>query len=254
MIVLLKHRIPALAVLALLAITGAGNHARGQTPFFTRPAAPAKAPDPDGFLQRWVLLEPIVVPVRNNAELTDSFVQKNVKKGYFPNQFSVIPKDGDRVTIGDAGLTWHALDTSDFNVNMYHFAYDLRKPTFNVVFWAVSIVNCPREMLNVRLSVGSNVASIWWVNSKEVIDLCGDRHMLLDDGLPMRLTLAKGPNIVRAAVINSPRAEQQVRPVSGREVSTAEGVHLERERGRQVSPPGAGFGRVALTATGNIGS
>jgi hypothetical protein len=127
-----------------------------------------------------------------------------LKKEYFPNQFTGVPKDGDKVTVGGAELAWHALDTSDYNVNLYHFAYDLRKPAFNVVFWAVTIVNCPREIPNVRLSVGSNSASIWWVNGKEVIDLYGDRHMLLDDGVSKRLTLNQGPNLVRCAVINSP--------------------------------------------------
>jgi hypothetical protein len=59
-------------------------------------------------------------------------------------------------------------------------------------------------MPNVRLSVGSNSASIWWVNGKEVIGIYGDRHMIVDDGVSKRLTLNKGPNIVRCAVINSP--------------------------------------------------
>jgi hypothetical protein len=59
-------------------------------------------------------------------------------------------------------------------------------------------------MRNVRLAVGSNSASIWWVNGKEVISLYGDRHMVVDDGVSKRLTLNKGPNIVRCAVINSP--------------------------------------------------
>jgi hypothetical protein len=72
------------------------------------------------------------------------------------------------------------------------------------VLAGAAAVNCPREIPDVRLSVGSNSASIWWVNGKEVIDLYGDRHMLLDDGVSKRLTLNKGPNIVRCAVINSP--------------------------------------------------
>jgi hypothetical protein len=80
----------------------------------------------------------------------------------------------------------------------------LNKPTYNVLFWAVTIVNCPEEMPDVRLAVGSNAASVWWVNGKEVIGIYGDRHMLVDDGVSKRLTLRKGPNVVRCAVINSP--------------------------------------------------
>ena len=201
-----KQQMPPLAVLAgaaLLAMAAAGD-ARGQAPTLTRAVPAVKAPDPNGYIQRWLLLEPILVQVRSNQQLTDSFVQAALKKEYFPNQFTGVPKDGDKVTVGDAELAWHALDTSDFNVNLFHFAYDLKKPTYNVVFWAVTIVNCPREMPNVRLSVGSNSASIWWVNGKEVIDLYGDRHMIVDDGVSKRLTLNQGPNVVRCAVINAP--------------------------------------------------
>jgi hypothetical protein len=189
---------------ALLAIFGGVDDALGQAPALTRAASDAKSPDPNGFLQRWLLLDPIRVEVRSNQQLTDSFVQAALKKEYFPGQFTAIPKDGDTVTVGGEELTWHALDTSAYNVNLYHFAYDRKKPAFNVVFWAVTVVNCPREMPGIRLSVGSNSASIWWVNGNEVIDLYGDRHMLADDGVSRRLTLHTGPNVVRCAVINAP--------------------------------------------------
>jgi hypothetical protein len=59
-------------------------------------------------------------------------------------------------------------------------------------------------MHGVRLAVGSNAASIWWLNGREVIDIYGDRHMVIDDGVSKRLSLKKGPNVVRCAVINSP--------------------------------------------------
>jgi hypothetical protein len=232
--VLYKHHIPALTVLvgsALLASAAVSRDAaQVPAPIPRGPASQEKAPNADGFIQRWLLLEPIRVPIRSNAQLTDSFVQAAVKKEYFPNQFTVIPHDGDKVTVGDAELTWHAVDTSAYNVNLFHFAHALGKPTFNVVFWAVTIVNCPQEMPNVRLAVGSNAASIWWVNGREVIDLYGDRHMIVDDGVSKRLTLNKGPNIVRCAVINSPGLsnmcarflDAEDRPLKGFTVSVGE--------------------------------
>ena len=94
-----------------------------------RPDSAEKAPDADGFLQRWLILEPI--PVNG---VTPSAVQAAVKKEYFPNQFTVIPHDGDKVTVDGAELTWHAVDTKIYNVNLYHFAYALNKPTANVLF------------------------------------------------------------------------------------------------------------------------
>jgi hypothetical protein len=163
----------------------------------TPPASPGKAPDASGFLQRWLLLEPIEA-----NGLTDSAVQAIVKKEYFPNQFTVLPKDGDKVTVGDGQLTWHAVDTSLYNVNLYHFAHGLGKPTTNVLFWAVTVVNAPQDMAGVRLAIGSNAASVWWVNGQEVIGIYGDRQTVIDDGVSRRLTLKRGPNIIRAAIVN----------------------------------------------------
>ena len=69
--------------------------------------------------------------------------------------------------VGDETLTWHAVDTTDYNVNLYHFAYALNKPTSNVLFWAVTVVDAPREMPGVRLAIGSNAASVWWLNGRK---------------------------------------------------------------------------------------
>ena len=66
----------------------------------------------------------------------------------------------------------------------------------------VTVVNCPEEMHNVRLAIGSNDASVWWVNGQEVIGIYGDRLDFMDDGVSKRLTLKKGPNIIRCAIHN----------------------------------------------------
>jgi hypothetical protein len=196
-----KHETPAFVVLAgsaLLAITAAlGAAPQISWPTLTKPASPEKAPDADGFIQRWLLLEPI--PANG---LTASAVQSIVNKEYFPGQLTVIPHDGDKVTVGNSELTWYAVDTKLYNVNLYHFAHALSKPTSDVLFWAVTVVNCPREMSAVRLAIGSNAASAWWVNGTEVIGIYGDRQTVIDDGVSKRLTLRKGPNVVRAAVVN----------------------------------------------------
>jgi hypothetical protein len=182
----------------------APDDAPAYAPFFKPAAAAPKSPNSAGYIQRWLLLEPINIQVRSNAQLVDGFIQANVKKEYFPNQFTVVPKDGDKVTVDGKELAWHAVDALGYNVNLFHFAADIKKPAYNAVYWAVTVVNCPRELRDVRLSVGSNSGSIWWVNGKEVIDLYGDRHMKVNDGVSKRLTLNKGPNVIRVAVINSP--------------------------------------------------
>jgi hypothetical protein len=173
--------------------------ARPAATTLVRPKSPTRATDPSGFLRRWLVLEPIRVP----GQLTDSAVQAAVGIEYFPDQLTVIPRDGDTVTAGDAQLTWRAVDTLKYNVNLYHFAYALGKPTTNVLFWAVTVVHAPREMSGVRLAIGSNAASVWWVNGEEVISLYNDRQAVIDDGVSKRLRLKQGPNVIRAVVINA---------------------------------------------------
>ena len=64
-------------------------------------------------------------------------------------------------------------------------------------------VDAPREIPGVRLAIGSNAASICWLNGQEVIGISNDRQAVIDDGVSKRLTLRKGPNVVRAAIINA---------------------------------------------------
>ena len=180
-----------------LAGTGADLGAGTPAATLSRPTTPSKAPDTMGFVQRWMVLEPIPA-----SGLTDSAVRAAVGKEYFPDQLTVVPHDGDKVNVNGQDLAWHAEETSRYNLNLFHFARALREPSGNVLFWVVTVVNCTDEVKDARLAVGSNAASVWWVNGKEVVALYGDRQTVIDDGVSRRLTLSKGPNIVRGAVIN----------------------------------------------------
>jgi hypothetical protein len=172
--------------------------------YFTPATNDKKTPDADGFIQRWVLLEPISKPNRSNTVFTDSYLRKAFDTLYFPGQFTILPKNGERVNVGDQELTWHALDSKSWNVKLFRFAFGLNEPIYGVVFWAVTIVDSPQEMKNVRMAVGSNSASMWWLNGKEALLLSGDRRMVMDDCVSTRLTLNKGRNIIRGVVINGP--------------------------------------------------
>ncbi len=178
---------------------------RSIAPYFTPVVSASKAPDTDGFLQRWLLLEPINKPNRTNTVFVDSYVRKNLNPAdFFPDQLNALPKNGDKVKIGDQELAWHALDSTGFNVKLFRFAYGLNKQTYGVIFWAVTVVNSPREMKNVRMAVGSNSASMWWLNGSEAVGLFDDKRMVMDDVVSKRLTLNKGKNVIRGAVINGP--------------------------------------------------
>jgi hypothetical protein len=210
--------------------------------YFTPATAGEMKPDAEGFIRRWLLLEPISNPNRSNTVFTDSYIREAFAKEYFKDQFTVLPKDGDKVTVtvpkaapaagrGGMGgfpgggmpgqtpaapaapaapemekvkLTWHALESTRFNVKLFRFATNLTPNKYGVIFWAVTVINAPTEMKNVRMAVGSNSASMWWLNGEEAVILSGDRRMVADDCVSGRLTLKQGKNIVRGAVINGP--------------------------------------------------
>lgn len=172
--------------------------------YFSPATTNTMSPDSEGFIQRWLLLEPIDKPNRSNTVFTDSYIREAFATEYFPNQFTVLPKDGDKVKVSKQKLTWHALDSKLFNVKLFRFASGLKKQVYGVLFWAVTVIECPEDMENIRMSVGSNSASMWWLNGEEAVILSGDRRMVKDDCLSRRLTLKKGKNIIRGAIINGP--------------------------------------------------
>jgi hypothetical protein len=196
----------ALAIATALAATISMTLVRAQTTAprppassLAHPVSPAKAPDPDGFLQRWLLLEPFPI----GGQLTETAVQAAIKTDEFRTQLATFPHDRETVKMGNTQLTWHAIDTLGYNVNLYHFAYALTKPTSNVLFSVATVVHAPRELTDVRLAIGSNAASVWWVNGTEVIGIYNDRQTVIDDGVSRRLTLKQGANVIRAAILNA---------------------------------------------------
>ena len=218
----------ALLTLALpLAAAETNDPPRGLALYFTPATSSPQTPDADGFLQRWLLLEPINKPNRTNTVFTDSYVRNAFTTEYFPNQFTVVPRDGDKVTVAGEELAWHALDSANFNVKLFRFAYGLNKPIYGVIFWAVTVVDSPREMKNVRLAVGSNSASMWWLNGKEAVILFGDRRMVMDDCVSKRLTLKQGPERHSRRRHQRPRHERFLRPLHRRKGRADQGSHPE---------------------------
>ena len=162
------------------------------------PSGASRRVDAGGFIRRWLVLEPIVV----GAQLTEAAVEAALQSATAAAPATALPRDGDVVEQKTGPLRWHALDTKAYNFNLYHFAWALSKPTSNVLFWIVTTVEVPVEMNDVRLAIGSNAASHWWLNGESVITLYGDRQTVIDDGVSKRLTLHEGRNVIRAAIVN----------------------------------------------------
>jgi hypothetical protein len=108
------------------------------------PKTPDLRPGPDGFIRRWLVLEPIA-----SNGLTDNIVQASVRKEIFTAQLTAVPRDEEKMTIDGSEFVWHAVDTTKYNLNLFHFATALKKNTSNVMFWVVTVVNMPREMHDV---------------------------------------------------------------------------------------------------------
>ncbi len=154
-------------------------------------AAPLQ-PDREGFIRRWRLLEPIAVDIRSNIVFTYSWLRH--KFGEELAKFNTNSKKGK----------WYVMDSETYNMKLFRFAEKYGKQTYGSFYWCETVIDSPEEMRNVRLACGSNGASLWWLNGEEVLMLEGDRRMVEDDGMSPRLTLKKGRNTLRVAVINGP--------------------------------------------------
>jgi hypothetical protein len=174
------------------------------TRYFVPASSAKKTPDAKGFIQRWLVLEPVKKDIARNSILTDSYLRTSLSADNFSPDFNIIPKNGQTVKVGDQELKWYALDSKTFNFNLYHFTYAIDEPRYGILVWLVTVINSPEEMKNVRLAAGANSASMWWLNGQEALTIPGDRDMVADNVTSQRLTLKKGKNIIRGAVINGP--------------------------------------------------
>ena len=148
-------------------------------------------PDTQGFIRRWSLMEPTAVDVRSNVIFTDTWLRNK-----FMEELAKLPKWKK--------AKWYTLDSENYNMKLFRFAEKYGKQTYGSFFWCETIIDCAEEIQDVRLAAGTNGASMWWLNDEEVLLLEGDRRMVEDDGVSRRLTLKKGCNILRGAIINGP--------------------------------------------------
>ena len=159
--------------------------------FTTVPAKAAPSqPDERGFIRRWLLMEPVKQDIRSNIIFTDSWLRKT-----FADEQAKLSKQK---------AIWYTLESETYNMKLFRFAEKYGSQLYGNLFWCETTIDCAEDIENVRLAAGSNGASMWWLNGEEVLLLEGDRRMVEDDGVSNRLTLKKGRNVLRGAVINGP--------------------------------------------------
>ena len=181
-----------------------GDTTHTLTKHFIQASKEQKAPDPKGFIQRWLVLQPVRKDITRNNILNEKYLRDAVSTDNFSDDFSAVPKGNKKSKVGGKQLKWYALDSKVFNFNLYHFTYAINEPPYGVLFWLVTVINCPEEIRNVRMSAGVNSAGVFWLNGEETLMLAGDRDMIVDNVTSSLITLKKGRNIIRGAVVNGP--------------------------------------------------
>ena len=172
------------------------------TKHFTPSTLVKKAPDAKGFIQRWLVLDPVKKNLRGNSAITETYLKTTFSTENFSPDYNVIPKNNSTVTIGSQELAWHALDSKSFNFNLYNFSYATNKQRAGVLFWLVTVINCTEEIKNVRLAAGVNSGGAFWLNGDQILTVPGDKDIIVDNVASPLITLKKGKNVLRAAIIN----------------------------------------------------
>jgi hypothetical protein len=177
---------PALAALALTALCA-----------FAADTPKTFKPDSEGFIRNWLILDSITTPTVEHTEADEKPI---FAKEYFKDQLTATPKAGDKVKVREKDRTWRAFASNDQQIDLVQFASDNGDDTESVIFWGVAYVVCDKEMKDVKLGIGSDDSSVWWVNGKEVVRVYDSRAVNADDNVSDPLTLNKGVNVVRFAV------------------------------------------------------
>ena len=169
---------------------------------FIQATAVKKAPDSRGFLQRWLVLEPVKKNLRNNSGITEEYLTTTFTNENFSQDYNALPKAGQTVKIGTQTLKWYALDSKSFNFNLHQFSYATHNALSGIMFWMVTVIDCPQEIKNVRLAAGVNSGGAFWLNGDKILNVPGDKDIIVDNVASPLVTLKKGRNILRAVTIN----------------------------------------------------
>lgn len=195
--------------------------------YYSRATSAPATLDAEGFIRRWMVLEPVSKPNHTNIVFTDSYLREVFAKQYFKNQMTCMPKDGDKVkavcetvdmpkdfrrvdpatlkhNFTTETLRWHKLDSKAYNLKLMRFGEEKKQRLYGVIYFVMTTISCDEDINDVRLSVGSNSASMWWIDGKEALILSGDRRMVADDGVSHRISLSKGTHVLRGCIINGP--------------------------------------------------
>lgn len=158
-------------------------------------------PDEDGYIRNWLVLEPIKLD--DSSSQHEEATQKPMfDKEYFKGQKDAMPKAGDKVSVEGKDAAWKAVESDDAVLDLEKFAKDAGKESEHAMYFGVVYLTADKETPDVKLSIGSDDSSVWWLNGKEVVRVYAGRPIEKDQDKSEAVTLKRGANVLKFAVIN----------------------------------------------------
>jgi len=156
-------------------------------------------PRSDGFIRDWLFLAPIQLDTNING--ADA-----IEKNQIPDEGSLKPKAGDKVTVEGKELTWKKLKATDYFLDLNGI---LNQQTEKTVGYAVAYVRSEAERTNLELKVGSNDEGKVYLNGKLLLKTTEPRALQQDDDVASNITLNKGANVVVFKIFNEGGSDWQ---------------------------------------------
>lgn len=153
--------------------------------------------DPDGYIRDWVILAPIALP--EGADAGDLLLRRQI-----PDEANLKPRAGDKVTVNGRQLTWRHLSAP---TNFFDFNAALKSLNDRSVGYAVTYVECDREIPEVVMAVGSNDQGRIYFNGVDIYAVTEARQLVLD-GDKGKVTLKPGVNVIVFKIINESNSWQ----------------------------------------------
>ncbi len=163
-------------------------------------AAPEEfAPRSDGFIRDWLLLAPIQLDANISGADT-------IEKNQVPDEGSLKPKAGDKVTVDGKELTWKKVKATDYFLDLNGI---LNQQTEKTIGYAVTYVRSEAERPNLELKMGSNDEGKIYLNGKLLLKTTEPRALEQDDDVARNITLNKGVNVVVFKIFNEGGSDWQ---------------------------------------------
>ncbi len=156
-------------------------------------------PRNDGFIRDWLLLAPIQLDA--NISGADA-----IEKNQIPDEGSLKPKAGDKVTVEGKELTWKKVKATDYFLDLNGI---LNQQTEKTAGYAVAYVRSEAERTNLELKMGSNDEGKVYLNGKLLLKTTEPRALEQDDDAARNITLNKGVNVVVFKIFNEGGSDWQ---------------------------------------------